>query len=228
VSQNPFVVCSDLVKIYETARVETVALQGLNLLVAPGELLAVLGPSGSGKTTLLNILGGLERPSAGTVWVDGQNLFRLSNAELGRYRRAKVGFVWQDSGRNLIPYLTVLKNVELPVALAGRSGNGRESAERSLERVGLGKERHGHLAHLSVEQQQLVAVAAALANGPKLLLVDEPAGHVDSVAAQTIYSAVQRASRELMLTTVIASHDPEIAQYVDRVVAIRDGQVVGQ
>jgi putative ABC transport system ATP-binding protein len=226
VIENPFLVCSDLVKLYETAGVETVALQGLDLMAAPGELLAVIGPSGSGKTTLLNVLGGLDRPSAGQVWVDGQDLFRLSSVGLSRYRRAKVGFVWQESRRNLIPYLNGVENVRLPMSLAGRGGENQQAAEELLERVGLWGERYTHIAQLTMEQQQLVATAAALANGPKLLLTDEPAGGLDSGAAHLLYRTIQQASRDLNVTGVIASHDPLVANYADRVVAIRDGQVV--
>lgn len=224
--ENPFLVCSDLVKLYETAGAETVALQGFDLTAVPGELLAVVGPSGSGKTTLVNILGGLDRPSAGQVRVDGQDLFRLSSVGLSRYRRAKVGFVWQESRRNLLPYLNGLENVKLPMSLAGRGGNNQQAAEELLERVGLWEERYTGIAQLTAEQQQLVATAAALANGPKLFLADEPAGGLDSDAAQFLYRTIQQASRDLNVTGVIASHDPLVAAYTDRVVAIRDGQVV--
>jgi putative ABC transport system ATP-binding protein len=224
-AQEPFIVCDNLVKIYQVADLESVALQGLDLVVAPGELLGIVGPSGSGKTTLMNILGGIDRPSAGRVWVHGQDLLKMSDAALNRYRRSKVGFVWQQGTRNLIPYLSALENVELPMTLAGQDGGGkRQRAERLLEAVGLAERRHHHLAQMSGGEQQRVAIAVALANDPTLLLADEPTGEVDSATALTIYETFQRLNRERGLTTLIVSHDPGIARHVNRVVAIRDGK----
>jgi ABC-type lipoprotein export system ATPase subunit/bifunctional DNA-binding transcriptional regulator/antitoxin component of YhaV-PrlF toxin-antitoxin module len=219
------IICDNLVKIYKIADLETVALQGLDLVVAPGELLGVVGPSGSGKSTLMNILGGLDRPSAGRVWVGGQDLLKLSDAALNRYRRSQVGFVWQQGSRNLIPYLSAVENVELPMTLAGRNGGKkRRQAEELLEVVGLAERRKHHLAQMSGGEQQRVAIAVALANQPSLLLADEPTGEVDSATALTIYETFQRLNREYGLTTLIVSHDPGIARHVDRVVAIRDGK----
>ena len=137
-AQEPFIICDNLVKIYQVADLESVALQGLDLVVASGELLGIVGPSGSGKSTLMNILGGIDRPSAGRVWVDRQDLLKMSDAALNRYRRSKVGFVWQQGSRNLVPYLNALENVELPMTLAGQDGGGkRQHAEGLLEAVGL-------------------------------------------------------------------------------------------
>jgi putative ABC transport system ATP-binding protein len=222
---SPFIICDNLVKIYQVADLESVALQGLDLVVASGELLGIVGPSGSGKTTLMNILGGIDRPSAGRVWVDGQDLLKMSDAALNRYRRSKVGFVWQQGSRNLVPYLNALENVELPMTLAGQDGGGkRQHAEGLLEAVGLAERRHHHLAQMSGGEQQRVAIAVALANNPILLLADEPTGEVDSATALTIYETFQRLNREYGLTTLIVSHDPGIARHVDRVVAIRDGK----
>jgi ABC-type lipoprotein export system ATPase subunit len=224
-SEDPFILCDNLVKIYKTSNLEVVALQGLDLTVTRGELLGIVGASGSGKTTLMNILGGLERPSAGRVWVDGQNLLKLSDANLDRYRSTKVGFIWQQSARNLVPYLTALQNVELPIILAGRSGRGRRKrAESLLDLVGLLDRRHHYLHQLSGGEQQRVAIAVAVANDPKLLLGDEPTGEVDSTTALTLYQVFRDLNRSLGLTTVIVSHDTEIAYRVDRVVAIRDGK----
>jgi putative ABC transport system ATP-binding protein len=224
-AQEAFIVCDNLVKIYKIADLETVALQGLDLVVAPGELLGIVGPSGSGKSTLMNILGGLDRPSAGRVWVEGQDLLKMSDAALDRYRRSRVGFVWQQSSRNLVPYLSALENVELPMTLAGRnSGTKQEWAEGLLEAVGLVERRHHRLAQLSGGEQQRVAIAVALANNPVLLLADEPTGEVDWATALTIYETIQRLNREYGLTTLIVSHDPGIARHVDRVVVIRDGK----
>ena len=228
-AQEPFVVCDNLVKIYKVADLEVVALQGLDLVIAPGELLGVVGASGSGKSTLMNILGGLDRPSAGRVWVDGNDLLKMSDAALDRYRRARVGFVWQQGARNLIPYLNALENVELPMTLAGETGaRKRKRAEALLEAVGLAERRHHRLSALSGGEQQRVAIAVALANNPSLLLADEPTGEVDSATAQTIFETFRTLNREFKLTTLIVSHDPGIARHVDRVVAIRDGRLAAE
>jgi putative ABC transport system ATP-binding protein len=222
---SPLVICDGLVKIHKVADLEVVALQGLDLTVASGELLGIVGPSGSGKSTLMNILGGLDRPSAGRVWVGGQDLLKASDAALNQYRRSKVGFVWQQGSRNLVPYLNALENVELPMTLAGQDGGGkRQQAEELLEAVGLAERRHHYLAQMSGGEQQRVAIAVALANNPMLLLADEPTGEVDSTTALTIYQAFRNLNREFGLTTLIVSHDPGIARHVDRVVAIRDGK----
>jgi len=224
-AQEPLIVCDNLVKIYKVADLETVALQGLDLVVASGELMGLVGPSGSGKSTLMNILGGLDRPSAGRVWVGGQDLLKMSAAALDRYRRSQVGFVWQQGSRNLVSYLSALENVELPMTLAGRNGGKkRKRAKELLEAVGLAERRHHRLAQLSGGEQQRVAIAVALANDPALLLADEPTGEVDSATALVIYETFQRLNRELGLTTLIVSHDPGIARHVDRVIAIRDGK----
>jgi ABC-type lipoprotein export system ATPase subunit len=222
-AQEPIIICDNLVKIYKVADLEVVALQGLDLVIAPGELMGIVGPSGSGKSTLMNILGGLARPSAGRVWVDGHDLLKMSDSALNRYRRNEVGFVWQQGSRNLVPYLTAVENVELPMTLAGGSDR-RERAMELLEAVGLGERSHHHLAEMSGGEQQRVAIAVALANNPTLLLADEPTGEVDSATALTIYRTFQDLNEEYGLTTLIVSHDTSIARQVDRVVAIRDGK----
>jgi putative ABC transport system ATP-binding protein len=219
------IVCENLVKIYKVANLEVVALQGLDLLIQRGELMGIVGPSGSGKTSLMNILGGLDRPSAGRVWVDGNDLLKMSDVALDRYRRSKVGFVWQQSARNLIPYLNAQANVELPLTLAGRTVRKRKRAEELLELVGLADRRRHRMAQLSGGEQQRVAIAVALANDPVLLLGDEPTGEVDSTTALTIYETLKTLNRELGLTILLVSHDPTIARYVGRVVAIRDGKM---
>jgi ABC-type lipoprotein export system ATPase subunit/bifunctional DNA-binding transcriptional regulator/antitoxin component of YhaV-PrlF toxin-antitoxin module len=225
-AQEPFIICDNLVKIYKVAELEVVALQGLDLVVGPGELLGIVGASGSGKTTLMNVLGGLDRPSAGRVWVDGQDLLKLSTGELNQYRRMSVGFVWQQGARNLIPYLNAQDNVQLPMTLAGRTGRAaRRRAQELLDLVGLAERRKHHLSELSGGEQQRVAIAVALANEPKLLLADEPTGELDSATAQTIYKLFQDLNRDLGLTTMIVSHDPGVMRQVNRVVAIRDGKM---
>lgn len=216
------IICENLVKIYKAAELEVVALQGLDLTVEDGELMAIIGNSGSGKSTLLNMLGGLDRPSAGKLFVDGKNLFRLTQAELIEYRLRTVGFVWQNNARNLIPYLSAQQNVELPMLLAGRRNSDR--ARELLEIVGLGQRKKNKLNELSGGEQQRVAIAIALANEPKLLLADEPTGSVDSRTAAMILDLFQQLNRSMGLTVVIVTHDLEIARKVDRVVAIRDGK----
>ena len=225
IQDDYIVVCENLVKIYKVAELEVVALQGLDILVKPGELMAIVGASGSGKSTLLNILGGLDQPSAGKVWVDGQDLLKLSGAGMDKYRRDKVGFVWQQTGRNLISYLTALENVELPMIVAGRSPRERKRwANELLEAVELSDRKSHKLSQLSGGQQQRVAIAVSLANRPVLLLADEPTGEVDSATAETIFSTFRRLNEAFNLTTIIVTHDPRIATEVDRVVAIRDGK----
>jgi putative ABC transport system ATP-binding protein len=225
VDQEPFILCDNLVKIHKVADLEVVALQGLDITVNRGELMGIIGPSGSGKTTLMNILGGLDRPSAGRVWVDGKDLLKLSGVDLDRYRRDKVGFVWQQSSRNLVPYLTAWENVELPMTLAGVPPRERKKrAFHLLDMIGVGHRHNSRLGQLSGGEQQRIAIAVALANNPTLLLGDEPTGEVDTMTAQIIYNTFRDINRELGLTTLIVSHDPEIAKQVNRVVAIRDGK----
>jgi ABC-type lipoprotein export system ATPase subunit len=214
--------CDNLVKIYKIADLEVVALQGLDLHVEAGELMAIIGNSGSGKSTLLNMLGGLDRPSAGRLTVDGKDLLNISEKELVKYKRETVGFVWQNNGRNLIPYLTALENVELPILLKGQRK--RERAMELLEAVGLSHRLKNRLNQLSGGEQQRVAIAIALANHPKLLLADEPTGSVDTKMANQILDLFRQLTKSLGITIVIVTHDPQLAKKVDRVVAIRDGK----
>lgn len=226
---EPFIVCENLVKIFQVAELEMVALQGLNLTVQRGELMGIIGASGSGKSTLMNVLGGLDRPTAGKVSVDGRNLLKMSDRELNRYRLEKVGFVWQQSARNLVPYLNAIQNVMLPMTLFGTTGKQKQKrAEELLELVGLEGRAHHKLPELSGGEQQRVAIAVALANNPTLLLGDEPTGEVDSITAQLIYDTFRMLTREIGITTLIVSHDPEIATQVDRVVRIRDGMLASE
>jgi len=222
---DPFIVCENLVKIYQVADMEVVALQGLDLTVHSGELLAIVGASGSGKSTLLNILGGLDRPSAGRVSVNGRDLLKLSDSDLDEYRRMEVGFVWQQTGRNLIPYLTARENVELPMTVAGMNFRDKRAwSQELLEKVDLWGHRNHRLAQLSGGQQQRVAIALALANKPRLLLGDEPTGEVDNTTAQDILALIRSLSEGYGLTTIIVTHDPQIARVANRVLTIRDGR----
>ena len=223
---EPFIVCDNLVRIYKIADHDVVALQGLDLVVQEGELLGVVGVSGSGKSTLMNILGGLDRPTAGRVWVSGKDLLKMTDPDLNFYRLTTVGFVWQQASRNLIPYMTAVRNVEMPLILAGEVGSQRKKhAEHLLEQVGLFERRNHRLSELSGGEQQRVAISVALANSPKLLLADEPTGEVDEATALVIYNIFRRLNQELKLTTLIVSHDTNLARHVDRVIAIRDGKI---
>lgn len=225
-ADNPFIVCDNLVKIYKVDELEVVALQGLDLTVDRQEMLGVIGPSGSGKSTLMNILGGLDRPSAGRAWVGGQDLLKTSNAGLNKYRRVHVGFVWQQSSRNLVSYLNAYENVTLPMTLAGVKEKEKKAwGNELLEMVGLSDRKHHLLSQMSGGEQQRVAIAVSLANQPGLLLADEPTGEVDEETALTIYETFKALNRQLGITILIVSHDPGIARHVDRVVAIRDGKL---
>ena len=222
---EPIIVCDNVVKIYKLDEIEVVALQGLDLTVQQGEVMSLVGSSGSGKTTLLNVLGGLDRISAGRVLVAGNDLLKLSEQQLDQYRRRYVGFVWQQKARNLIPYLNIEQNIELPMIMSGVGPKERRAwAGELIDAVGLTHRRNHRLAQLSGGEQQRVAIAVALANRPALLLGDEPTGELDSNTAETIFEIFHHLNRTYGLTVVIVSHDPNIARYVDRVVAIRDGK----
>ncbi|MBR6708380.1 MAG: ABC transporter ATP-binding protein [Clostridia bacterium] len=216
------VVCENLMKIYKTSEIEVVALQGLDLTVKKGELMAIIGNSGSGKSTLLNMLGGLDRPSAGTLLVDGRDLLKMTPREMMLYKRNSVGFVWQNHARNLVPYLTALDNVMMPMMLNGKQDKKR--AQYLLELVGLGHRKKSVLSQLSGGEQQRVAIAISLANNPKMVLADEPTGAVDSQTSKQILGVFRDISENLGVTVIIVTHDRSIARSVDRTVAIRDGR----
>jgi ABC-type lipoprotein export system ATPase subunit len=215
----------NLVKIYKAADLEVVALQGLDLRVPVGEMLALVGPSGAGKSTLLNILGGLDAPSAGRCEVAGVDLTRLRSKERLLYRRRIVGHVWQQTSLNLLRDLTLLDNVMVPMVLSGyQASKRRRHATELLELVGLGPRLHHKPERLSGGEQQRGALAVALANDPPLLLADEPTGELDSVTARDVLSLLRRLNLELGLTTIVVTHDPLVAEAMDRSVAIRDGR----
>ena len=224
-SDSYYIICEDLFKIYKIADLEVVALRGLDLKVNLGELMAIVGASGSGKTTLLNILGGLDTPSAGKAIVGGRNLLKMSSRDLVSYRRQDVGFVWQQVGRNLIPYLSTFQNVELPLILLGwPRRKRRQRAEEMLEAVGLTARMHYRPERLSGGEQQRVAIAVALAHNPPLLLADEPSGELDSQTAVTIFDVFRSLNEAYGVTIVIVTHDIRIIDRVDRIVTIRDGR----
>lgn len=221
------VACENLVKIYKVpeADVEVVALQGLDLEVQPGELVAIVGQSGSGKTTLLNILGALDLPSAGRCSVAGRNLGRLSERQLNDYRRYVTGYIWQQSGRNLVPELSLDENVRLPQMIAGIGARERAARSRKLlEMVGLSHRADHQPAQLSGGEQQRGAIAVALANNPAVLLADEPTGELDSTTAHEVVALLHRLTRELGLAVILVTHDPAVAAAADRTLAIRDGR----
>jgi ABC-type lipoprotein export system ATPase subunit len=213
--------CEGLVKIYKSDDLEVVALQGLNLNVSEGEMMAIIGNSGSGKSTLLNILGGLDRPSAGSVRVGQWDLLKITDDQLVEYKRDTVGFIWQNNARNLLPYLTALENVEMPMMLSSKLD--RAYARQLLEWVGLKERMHNKLHQLSGGEQQRVAIAISLSNRPKMLLADEPTGSVDTRTSDLIMDIFRKLNREIGITIVIVTHDLSLAGKVDRVVAIRDG-----
>lgn len=215
--------CENLVKIYKTSDLEVVALQGLNLDVDSGEMMAIIGNSGSGKSTLLNMLGGLDRPSAGQLTIDGKNMLKMSDKELTLYKRETVGFVWQNKARNLISYLTARENVEIPMLLHNHKEK-RLRALELLEAVGLGHRANNTLDKLSGGEQQRVAIAISLANRPKLLLADEPTGALDTKTSAQIMELLNKLNVEMNLTVVIVTHDLTLAKQVNRVVSIRDGR----
>ena len=219
------IVCEGLVKIYKVADLEVVALQGLDLLVERGDLIAIVGASGSGKSTLQNILGGVDMPTAGHVEVAGLELTTLSERQRTLFRRRVVGFVWQLTSRNLLSYLTAAENIELPMTLEGVARRRRsERVAKLLELVGLA-ERSGHRPDaLSGGEQQRVAVAIALANEPSVLLADEPTGELDSENATQLFETLRAVNRELGVTIVVFTHDPLVSEEVNRTIGIRDGR----
>ena len=221
---SPMVLAENLVKIYKTSELEVLALQGLDLRVARGELTAIIGNSGSGKSTFLNMLGGLDEPSAGKLFVDGKNLFKLTQKEKVIYKRDTVGFVWQNNGRNLLPFMNAMENIMVPMHLTSEK-NKKERALELLDLVGMSHRKYSRMNQLSGGEQQRVAIAIALANKPKLLLADEPTGSVDRKTADYIFDLFKRLNKDYNQTIIIVTHDVELSKKVQRVVAIRDGKI---
>jgi putative ABC transport system ATP-binding protein len=223
--EGALVACDRLVRIYAAEGIEVQALQGLDLLVSEGELTAIVGASGSGKSTLMNILAGLDTPTAGSVRVGGQDLASMTARERLTYRRDTVGFIWQQTSRNLLPYLTAGQNVQMPMRFGAVPRRQRASrAAELLEVLGV-----AHCADRTPEQmsggeQQRTALATALANQPTLLLADEPTGELDSVTARDVFGALQTTNTELGVTVLVVTHDPAVSSQVRRIIAIRDGR----
>ena len=226
-SQNldKYIFCEDLFKIYKSEQLEVVALRGLDLQVNYGEIMAIVGASGSGKSTLLNILAGLDQPSAGQITVGEFNLLTITPEELVDYRRNEVGFVWQQTSRNLIPYLSAEQNITVPLILDGASrSQAIDRANLLLDAVHLSNRRKQKPNELSGGEQQRVAIAVALANSPTLLLADEPTGELDSATANEVFQVFHDLNERLGVTIVIVTHDGDIISKVNRVVAMRDGK----
>ena len=217
--------CDRLVRIYSAEGIEVQALQGLDLVISPGELTAIVGASGSGKSTLMNILAGLDAPTAGVVRVAGHDLGSMSPPQRLQYRRSVVGFIWQQTSRNLLPYLTALQNIQLPLRLSGRSRSVRRSRPLELlEVLGVAHCARRRPDQMSGGEQQRVSIAVALANSPSLLLADEPTGELDTETAASVFDALQTANSEFDVTVLVVTHDPEVSGMVRRVIAIRDGR----
>jgi ABC-type lipoprotein export system ATPase subunit len=222
---GPLILCDNLVKIYKVADLEVVALQGLDLHVDAGEFIALVGASGSGKSTLMNILGGLDVPSAGRAVVAGHLLGEMGAAERTEYRRRVIGFVWQQTARNLLAYLTARENVELPMLLEGLERPERERrASELLGLVGLADRQEHRPERLSGGEQQRVAIAVSLANQPSVLLADEPTGELDTATAHEVFDLLRTVNQELGVTIVVVTHDPLVSEQVNRTIAIRDGR----
>ena len=220
-----YIVCSGLYKIYKAAGLEVVALRGLELNVDEGEIIAIVGASGSGKSTLLNILAGYDSPSAGTARVGDFDLLNMTSKEVVDYRRYEVGFIWQETSRNLFPYLTAAENVELPMVLTGVPQAERtDRAKELLDIVQLGHRIAHKPEQLSGGEQQRVAIAVSLANQPPLLLADEPTGELDDLTGREILDLFNEVNQQFGTTIVIVTHDPAVATSVGRAITIRDGK----
>jgi putative ABC transport system ATP-binding protein len=223
----PNVTTKDVIKVYRAGKSEVIALRGLDMAVSDRELVAVRGPSGCGKTTLLNLLGGIDRPTAGRIEVNGSNLVDLSDAELVRYRLQKVGFIFQFF--NLVPTLTAAENVEVPMRLAGKGPSARSKRTKELlELVGMTKRDVHRPDELSGGEQQRIAIGVALANDPSLLLADEPTGELDTKTGQEVLDLFQRMNQEFGKTIVVVTHDARVSQIAHRILEIRDGKILGE
>lgn len=224
--RDSILVCDGLVKIYKTDDVEVMALQGLDLEIGRGELVAIIGKSGSGKSTLLNMIGGLEKPTAGRLYVDGHDLFAMSERGLVNYRKNTVGFVWQNSAQNLFPYFTALQNVEAPMYFDKMSEKERRKKAMDLMRIiGIDHKANSYPAQMSGGEQQRVAIGVALAHNPKILLADEPTGAVDSKTSNMIQDLFRKINEELGITIIIVTHDMSLTNKVSRVIMISDGKI---
>jgi ABC-type lipoprotein export system ATPase subunit len=213
-------------KVYRVGEMGVVALAGVDLDVRSGEFLAVVGPSGAGKSTILNLVGGLDRASAGVVEVEGQDLGLLPEQELTRYRAERVGFVWQGTARNLVPYLSVRDNIRLPATVRRTRVARKHDVDGLLDLVGLADRARHTPGMLSGGEQQRVAIAAALSNTPSILLADEPTAELDSGSAAMVLDAFRSVNHEFHVTIIMVTHDLMAARRADRRVRVRDGRVL--
>jgi putative ABC transport system ATP-binding protein len=222
---GPLIQVQDLVKVYYLGEMEVQALQEVTLSVEKGEFVAIMGASGSGKSTFMNILGFLDRPTHGQYLLEGVNGEHLSRDELAEIRNQKIGFVFQ--GFNLLARTSALENVELPLIYARTSTLQREErAQKALSQVGLEGREHHHPSQLSGGEQQRVAIARALVNQPSILLADEPTGNLDSKTSEEIMAIFQRLNRDLGITIIMITHEPDIASFAKRNILFKDGKVV--
>jgi putative ABC transport system ATP-binding protein len=222
----PKIETKDLIKVYRTGKAEVIALRGLDMQVEDGELIAVRGPSGCGKTTLLNILGGIDRPTAGRIEVNGSNIVDFTDGELVRYRLRQTGFVFQFF--NLVPTLTAEENIELPMRLASTEAGARKARTKELlELVGLAHRARHRPDEMSGGEQQRIAIAVALSNDPPIVVADEPTGELDTKTGQEVLDLFQRLNRDLKKTIVVVTHDARVADIAHRTLDMRDGKIVG-
>ncbi len=226
IPEEAIIYCDGLVKMYLSDGLKVMALQGLDLEVKRGEMTAIIGKSGSGKSTLLNMIGGLETPTTGQLFIDGHDLSSVPEKNMVKYRRSTVGFVWQKSSRNLFTYMTAVENVEAPMYFKkGKAKQRRERALMLLDSVGMLDHAKKFPSQLSGGEQQRVAIAVALANEPSILLADEPTGAVDTKTANQIYGLFRELNQKMGLTILIVTHDISLANKVNRVVMISDGKI---
>lgn len=218
--------CKNISKIYKSGGTETAALKGVSFKIVDGEFVAVMGPSGSGKSTLMHILGCLDVPTSGTYLLDGQDVSKMSDDELADVRKDKIGFVFQSY--NLLPRATVLRNVMLPLIYAGVDCRGREEkAKQSLLSAGLSEDRWPHLSNqLSGGEMQRVAIARVLVNDPSMILADEPTGNLDTKTGEIVLDAFQRLNRDEGRTIVLITHERYVAEHANRILHIRDGEII--
>jgi putative ABC transport system ATP-binding protein len=223
---KPILQTKDLVMIYRVGKVEVPALRGVNLSVDPGEFVAVMGPSGCGKSTLLHVVGGMLTPTSGSVFVDGEDITAMSDADRTELRRRKIGFVFQRF--NLLPTLSAEGNLRLAERIHGGNGAGDPERRRQLLRMlGLEDKMHHKPLELSGGEQQRVAIARAVINRPALLLADEPTGNLDSENSSIVLQMMRDLNRQFGQTIVMITHNPEAAAYADRIIHMRDGMVIG-